>query len=144
MIDIKLSLAFGAALMIFGGALFRAHFAAWDEHRHDETLADRERNYFRSQFRRRVQVAVLIVLLGILIPLADFVIFMKAPRLFTVLVCVILLVAGWIMVLAALDWLSQRVFNRSLPSRIANVARRRRELEDEVERHRQRDSNGEE
>ena len=143
MIDIKLSLAFGAALMIVGGALFRSHFAAWDEHRRDAALEDRERNYYRSQFRRRVQVAVLIVLLGILIPLADFVIFMKAPKLFTILVSVILLVAGWMMVLAALDWLSQRVFNRTLHSRIANVARRRRELEDEVERHRHRDSNGE-
>jgi hypothetical protein len=142
-IDIKISLAFGAALMIVGGALFRSHFTAWDEHRHDETLEDRERNYYRSQFRRRVQVAVLIVLLGILIPLADFLIFMKSPRLFTVLVLGILLVAGWIMVLAALDWLSQRVFNRSLESRIANVARRRRELEDEVERLRNRDSDDE-
>ncbi len=142
MIDIKVSLAFGAALMIAGGALFRWHFAVWDEYRRDESLADRERSFYRTQFRRRVQIAILIVLMGVLVPLLDFVIFKDSPRLFTVLACGMLLVAAWIMVLGALDWLSLRVFNRSTQATLSSLARKRRELEEEVERLRKRGSNG--
>jgi hypothetical protein len=142
-IDIKVSLAFGAALMIAGGALFRWHFAAWDGYRRDATLADRERNFYRTQFRRRVQVAGLIVLMGILVPLLDFVISKRLPNMFTALTFGILLVTGWIMILAALDWLSMRVFNRSVRSSLESLAQKRRELEEEVERLRKRGSGGE-
>jgi hypothetical protein len=143
-IDIKLSLAFGAALMIAGGALFRWHFAAWDAYSRDEALADRERNFYRAQFRRRVQVAGLIVLMGILVPLLDFVISKRLPKLFTALAFGILIVTGWIIILAALDWLSMRVFDRSTRSNLESLARKRRELEEEVERLRKRGSNGRE
>jgi hypothetical protein len=141
-IDIKISLAFGAALMIAGGALFRWHFAAWNTYRGDNSLAERERNFYRTQFRRRVQVAGLIVLMGVLVPLLDFVIFKDSPRIFTALAFGILLVTAWIMILAALDWLSWRVFNRSTQLNLASLERKRRELEEEVERLRKRGSNG--
>lgn len=142
MIDIKVSLAFGAALMIVGGALFRWHFAAWDGYRQNTSLADRERNFYRAQFRRRIQVAALIFVMGILVPLLDFVIFKKSPRWFTALACVILVMTTWIIALAAFDWLSLRVFNRSTRSTPASLARKRRELEEEIERLRKRGSDG--
>jgi hypothetical protein len=141
-IDIKVSLAFGAALLIAGGALFRWHFAAWNAYRRDGTLADRERSFYRTQFRRRVQISVLIVLMGILVPLLDFVIFKQSPRLFTALALGMLFVAMWIMTLGAFDWLSLRVFNRSTRATQSSLARKRRELEEEVERLRKHDSNG--
>lgn len=142
MIDIKVSLAFGAALMIVGGALFRWHFAAWNAYRHDEKLDDRERRFFHSQFRRRVQISVLIILMGILVPVLDFLIFKDSPKLFTTLLCGVLLVSLWIMALAALDWLSSRVFNRGTSATLASLARKRRELEDELTRLHKRRSNG--
>ena len=140
--EIKLSLAFGAALMIGGGSLFRWHFAQWAEQKRDESLSDREKSFLRALFRRRVQVAVLIVLLGIFLPILDYVSTTGSARWFTLLAIGALLVTFWIMILAALDWLSQRVFRRAMDSRKLNLRRMRRALEEEADRLRRRHSNG--
>lgn len=141
--DIIASLVFGSALIVLGGFLIRWHYVAWSAQRHDVTIDDRERRHYRAQFRRRVQIAAMVILVGILLPLLEWLIERKQSReLITIIVIAVLLIAMWIMVLAMIDWLSMRVHNRVTQSAIAALTRKRRELEAEVERLRNKHSNG--
>lgn len=140
--DLFPSLAIGAGLLTVGTVLIRGHFAAWSTHRADTALTDDERAYYRRQFRRRVQVSALVILLGVMIPVGDALMQRKNPVFWTWYWIAILLIALWIMALAALDWLSFRTFHRALRANLASLARKRRELEDEIERLRRRGPNG--
>jgi hypothetical protein len=132
--DLKVSLAFGTMLVILGVALFRWHFSEWKAHRRNAALSDPQRNFFRQQFRRRIQVAVLIIVLGGFVPLLDFMISMKWARPFTALACISLLVTTWIMFLAALDWFSLRVSRRVRSASWSSVAQKREAIEAEIRR----------
>jgi drug/metabolite transporter (DMT)-like permease len=138
------SLVFGAALLVLGGFLIRWHIRTWREQRGDNSLDDGERRFSRAQFRRRFQIALLLMFLGGLIPLADYL--MTARLLSNVsaalLILGLLAVALWIMLLAALDWLSSRVQQRAARLSLARLERQRRELEDEVTRMREHLQNG--
>ena len=70
--DIKASLVFGIGLILLGLWLIRWHRAAWGSHRDDETTDDRGKLHYRRQFRRRMQIALLLILLGILLPVGDW------------------------------------------------------------------------
>ena len=61
----------GVALVTLGGVWLRWHVRVWRANRRDATLDDRERRHYRAQFLRRVQVAALLILLGLLIPAGD-------------------------------------------------------------------------
>ncbi len=143
--DITASLVFGAALVLLGAFLIRWHRAAWRSQRDDPELEPRDRQHFQAQFRRRVQVAILLILLGVLIPVGDALIVQrKNPQWITALLIAILMVALWIMALGAADWLSNRIHFRSTRAALAGLAQKRRELEAEVERLRKQRSNGRE
>jgi hypothetical protein len=104
---------------------------------------DRERRHYRLQFRRRVQVSALLILLGIMIPIGDWLMVQRRNLLWmTVYWIVVLILALWIMLLAAIDWLSTRMFVRATRATLAGLARKQRELEAEAERLRGRGSNG--
>lgn len=142
--ELLASLVFGAALLILGGFLIRWHIRTWHEQRGDSRLNDDERRFSRSQFRRRIQIALLLVLLGGLIPLADYLMTAKLISNLSaaLLILGLLAVALWIMLLAALDWLSSRVQQRAARLSLARLERQRRELEDEVSRMRNQLQNG--
>lgn len=81
--------------------------------------------------------------LGIMIPAGDiWLTRLRDPRLFAWYVLVLLLMTLWITVLAAFDWLASRLWNRRLNSAIAELERKRRDLEAEASRLRSRRSNG--
>ena len=145
--DIKASLALGIALVLLGAWLIRWHRAEWGLHRgHDGGQSsgdDRERRHFRLQFRRRLQVSVLLILLGFLIPFGDWLMVQRRnPMGITILWLAVLALALWIMLLAAVDWLSTRLYVRATRATLAGLARKQRELEAEAERLRGRGSNG--
>lgn len=143
--DIAASLVFGTALVILGACLIRWHRSSWRLQRDDPRLEPRDRQHYQSQFRRRIQVAILLILLGILIPAGDALIVQrKNPQGITALLIAILMVALWIMALGAFDWLSTRIHFRSTRAALAGLAQKRRELEAEVERLRKQRSNGRE
>lgn len=143
MIDIKASLAFGTALVVLGTWLVRWHRTAWKSQRDDDSHDDREKHHYGLQYRRRIQVAVLLILLGILIPLGDWLTMQnKNPRWFAVFILAVLAITLWVMLLAMLDWLSTRMHVRATRATIAGLDRKRRELEAEVERLRSNRSNG--
>src|SRR6266853_26053 len=103
--DIKASLAFGTALVLFASWLFRWHCRAWMEHSHDDMNDDRARHHYRRQFRRRIQVSVLLFLLGVMIPLGDWLMTQRQhPQWIAVFWMAVLALAMWIMMLAVFDW----------------------------------------
>lgn len=142
--DLVASFVFGAGLILLGACLARWHLRAWQAHRNDGTLNDGERAHYRAQVRRRVHISFLLILLGVIIPAWD----VLATRRFLSTqaallgIIVMLLVALWIMVLAMLDWLSTRVRRRAMLGALTSLARKKRELEDEVIRLRQQQRNG--
>lgn len=150
--DIKASLAMGFALISLGAWLIRWHLAVWGRQRAqdgDQTATgqntgdDRERRHYRLQFRRRIQVSTLLILLGVLIPLGDWLMVQRRnPLGITILWMIVLALALWIMLLAALDWLSTRMHVRATRAALSGLARKQRELEAEAERLRGRGSNG--
>jgi small-conductance mechanosensitive channel len=142
--DLLASLVFGTALLLLGGFLIRLHFTAWRRHQNDAGLEERERRHYRAQFRRRLQVSVLILVLGVILPVGDILMTTGrvSPFAATLWIMGMLLVALWIMLLAGLDWLSTRVHRRAVLGALAGLARKRRELEDEVARLRHEHRNG--
>ena len=145
--DIKASLAFGIGLVLMGLWLVRWHRVMWHAHRADDATDERAKLHYRRQFRRRMQVAVLLILLGILLPIGDWlterVVLQRrnvqwVAAFWIAMLCIVL----WIMLLAALDWLSSRMHVRATRAALGAFERKRRELEAEVERLRSKRSNG--
>jgi cell division protein FtsL len=129
------SLAAGALLAAFAAVLIRIHLRSLKNHLADPSLTERERGYYRTQFRRRIQIAAILALIGLLIPLADALIVNQiAPLVSTLILMGILILSLWIMVLAMFDWYSSRLQMRSLTASIASLAHKRRELEAELAR----------
>jgi cell division protein FtsB len=141
--DIKASLVFGTALVFLGVWLIRWHRAAWSAHRAEEATDERAKFHYRRQFRRRIQVSVLLILVGVMIPLGDWLMVQRPDPKWTAFFWIaVLLMALWIMLLAALDWLSSRMHVRAARAALGSLARKQRELEAEVERLRSKRSNG--
>jgi hypothetical protein len=145
--DFQAALAFGAGLVVLGAWLIRWHRTAWVVHRADAAIDDREKRHYRLQFRRRVQVAALLILLGILLPAGSWmtdraILQRKNVQWMVGFWVAVLIVALWIMALAALDWLSTQMHVRATRAALGSLARKQRELEAEIERLRNKGSNG--
>jgi hypothetical protein len=142
--SIAVSLAFGIALVVLGGMLIAWHCRMWNSHRNDSTVDDREMRRYRSQFRRRLQISGMLILLGVLIPLWDALTTFGRLTGHAAALWIIgmLLVTLWIMLLAALDWVAGRVQRRAHLAALSGLARKRQELEAEVARLRRPGRNG--
>lgn len=147
--QIKASLIFGTALIVLGASLMAWHRAVRDRHSDENTGNDRERRHFRLQFRRRVQVSALLILLGFMIPGGDWLIEAQrknpnrsAAAWITAYWLAVLLCALWVIALAILDWFSTRMHVRATRSALAGLDRKRRELQAELDRLRNEQSNG--
>ncbi|MBI3865797.1 MAG: hypothetical protein HY290_28320 [Planctomycetia bacterium] len=136
------SLVAGAALIVVGCGLIWWHLSTRATQCGDAALSDSDRLYFARQFRRRVQISLLVILLGVMIPVGDSLMQRDHPRFWTWYWIAVLMIALWIMALAALDWLSFRTYRRAARASLASLERKRRELEAEVDRFRKRGSNG--
>lgn len=141
--DIKASLAFGAGLILLGLWLIRWHRQTWKENDRAEAPDDRSRRHYRTQFRRRVQISGLLVLLGVMIPLGDWLMVQrKNPQTIAIFWMMVLAITFWIMLLALVDWLLTRMHVRATRAALSGLARQQRELEAEVDRLRKSQSNG--
>lgn len=87
------------------------------------------------QLRRRLQVSVMLGIIGLLIPVGDQLdwFFKDRPVLFVVFWVVVLFLVCWVVLMALADWLSTAAY-----SSLANIQlrRERREIEEEVRRYR--------
>ena len=141
--NIFVSCAFGALLVLLGGGLCIWHRREWNLRRRDPAIDAAERRHLGRQFRRRIQVALLIVAVGVVIPAGDvWLTARKDPRAFAWYVALILLLSAWMAALAMIDLLASRLWNRRLKTSLAQLERKRRELQAEADRLRRLRGNG--
>lgn len=134
------ALIFGAFLLIVGGGLLAAEIVA-GQRRREEPMEKAERVYFDRRHRRRLQVAGLILLIGVMIPVGDSLIpWRKAPGTFAVYWLIVIALAFWTIALAIGDRASTKLFEHVTLSRLQQ---QQFELEQAAERLRRSKSNGE-
>lgn len=148
-------LVVGLSLIVLAAFLIRWHFRAWNEHQADSTVDERELRYYRFQFRRRLFVSALLILLGVLIPAGDAMLTQlqqKAPApgaggwmpaLFAGYCILVLVIAMLLILVAFVDLAAGKAHRRATLGAIQGLARKRRELEAEVARLRAEHRNGE-
>jgi uncharacterized membrane protein YesL len=135
----------GMALVALAAFLIRWHFRAWHGHQADATIDARELRYYRYQFRRRLFISALLILLGILIPAGDALMVQlqrRLPALVAGYWLVVLAIAMLIILLAMIDLMAGNAHRRAMLGAIHGLARKRRELEAEVARLRNAHRNG--
>lgn len=133
------SLVVGAVLVILAAGLGWRQWSNWKTGPAGLPLEDHVRRHAWRQLRRRLQVSVMLGLVGVMIPVGDFLpVFRKSPQLFVIYWLLVLAAVVWIVLLALGDLASNLAF-----SRVArNQLRREREsLETALSKYRTQ-SNG--
>ena len=130
----------GAALFATGVLFIRWHVHEWREEKNNPGLDPNDRRHFYARYRRRMQTSGILVLLGILIPLGDWLIDRnKNPLPATIVWIVVLLLTMWVIVMALGDMLSTRTHSQVA---LSKVRQKQKELERQVAEIRSRDNNG--
>ena len=95
---------------------------------------DGSRLHADRQFRRRIQVAIMLGMVGILIPLGDQLdqLFVKRPVFFFVWVLCLFALVIWMVLIALGDWLSTFAYSGIVRSHLMHE---RNELEQEIRRY---------
>jgi cell division protein FtsB len=128
------SIVFGLLLVGCGVAMFASHRKSWRIQQADDTLNEADREYFCRRFRRRSQVAALIALIGVLIPLGDLIFTVVVPNrrvagLFPLYFGSVLLLGLWVGVLGLADWTATMSHARAA---LARTEAERRALEEKL------------
>jgi hypothetical protein len=127
--------------LIFGGLLLSIAIAmgvyVWRARRALDRLVENDpqaRQHADRQFRRRMQISVMLGIVGILIPLGDQLedVFVKRHLLFWAWISCVLLLVVWMILMALGDWLSTVTYSAVARSRLRYE---RRELEEEIRRY---------
>ena len=134
-----MNISFGALLVVVSVYLSHRQIAFW-HHLDRETLQQRELKYFRAQFRRRMQVSVLIGIIGVTIGIVDVV---KSPLVFSIFFISWLVMLAWIVGLALLDFVSAQIFlGQITDSQRAKKAEMEAQIRELKDQHRTGEENG--
>jgi hypothetical protein len=139
------AVSFGAALAVGGLVMMRRHLSTWRGEKNDPGLDDADRFYYFRRYRRRMQTSAMIAVIGVLIALGDTVLplILGNHRHFRLVFGsywgAVLLLTGWVIVMALSDLVSASAHSRVALSR---VRLKQRELEKQLEDIRRRGSNG--
>ncbi len=126
-----ITILFGLALMVLAVMLFVRNRAAWLA-RQPDRLDDTAKKFQTRQHRRRKHAAILIAVVGLAIVLSVWV---PDPKSAAIYWLVVLLIAGWMAVLAAIDLIATRAhFGRLLQDQRDERAALEAELE-QLKRH---------
>ena len=120
-----------ACAIVMGVFVRRARRALDEDLEHDDST----RILANGQFRRRIQISVMLGMIGILIPLGDQLdqLFIRRPFLFFVWVGCVFILVIWMVLMALGDWLSTFAFSAVARTHLRHE---RRELEEEIRRYR--------
>lgn len=140
----NMGLLVGSALLVLSAVLIRMHRRSWRRWQQDRHLAEGERSFYRRQFRRRVQVAILLMVIGVMIAVGDkWIPWQRAPGLFTFYWMLIVVLALWIVMLAIGDQIAGMARARVAASRSrTRLTELRGELERIQRQHTQHKGNG--
>lgn len=128
------SLIFGSVLIVvavvFAGFVWRSR-RALDSIVESDDLAQLHAN---RQFRRRMQVSVMLGIIGLLIALGDQLdqLFAKRPLYFLMWVASVILLTFWMVLMALGDWLSTMTYSEIAKARLRFE---RRELESQIRQY---------
>ncbi len=117
---------------------------AWQRQKIDPDINPRERDFYSRQFRRRLQMAVLVGLIGILIPLGDTeIIWQSRPMEWACYITFVLLLSLWVLLLGFGDLAAIRSHHlpslQSLKDRQRALQAKVAELREETDRFKQSD-----
>ncbi len=130
----------GVGLVVVGLSFLRWNVREWQEAKNSSHHDDHDRQHYYNRFRRRVQTTSLLILVGVLIPVGDWLIVRgKNPLIATIYWCVVLLLVVWILLLAVADMISTRTYSRV---ELSKIQQKKRELERQLTHLRTRNSNG--
>lgn len=101
---------FGALLAAIGVALICLHVRSHRAHEQDTRISDKDRRFLNRQYTRRMQTSSLTVFLGGLIAIGGRVtIFQQSPWMATIYVCILLMLAVWLLLLGVGDAVASRI-----------------------------------
>lgn len=129
----------GAGLILVGGLFILWHVREWREERNDSSLDDFDVKHYHARYRRRMQTSGMLVFLGILIPLWDWLLDQKMVMPATLVGFLVFALVAWVIVLALGDMLSTRNHSHVAMSK---VRQKQRELEKKVAELRRQENNG--
>jgi hypothetical protein len=127
--------------LIFGGVLLVVAcimgILVWRTRRSLEAVLENDENsrlHADRQFRRRMQVSVMLGLIGILIPVGDQLdkVFVARPALFFVWVGIVFVLTIWMVLMALGDWLSTVAYSAIERSHLRH---QRTALEEDIRRY---------
>lgn len=128
-----ISLIAGLCIVAVGVALLWSQSAAWRSQQHEFRDDPRELRHLEARWRRRLQTSGLIVIVGILIPVADVQVIWRAlgPQAAALMWIAIVSLCIWIVVLAVGDMVTTRAHSRAT---LARLQAHKQQLMDELER----------
>jgi hypothetical protein len=134
-----LALGVGAGLVAVGLLFMRWHVQEWRQEKNDPALDPHDRDHYYARYRRRMQTSGMITVLGILIPLWDWLGELMLPIPWTIMGFVVFGLIGWIILMAFGDMLSTRSHSHAA---LSKVRQKQRELERQVAELKNRGGNG--
>jgi hypothetical protein len=133
------ALVFGGCLIIAGVLMILAQRRAQREIA-GGTISAAEQAYLNKRIRRREQVAGMILLIGVMIPLGDSLIpWEKAPATFAVYWMIVIVLAAWTGLLAIGDLFATRAF---MSIELNQLHRKQVELENAAQQLKRGEGNG--
>jgi len=101
------------ALLGIAGLLIDSHSRTWRDARDSATLPDRDKNFARSMYRRRMQASSMIGVMGAAIGIWPIVEAEGRPWALALYTAILLAACAWILLLAILDvWATRRHYQR--------------------------------
>lgn len=124
---------FGISLFLFGAVLMITHWQVWQQQR-EHRIEAVEFRHLRNRYVRRMQTSAGVATLGLLVAAGDVWIWDFGPAAAAVFWIGVLLLAGWVGLLAAGDFLSIRTWSQTLKAQNENS---RRALQAELDKLRE-------
>jgi phosphatidylglycerophosphate synthase len=125
--------SFGAALVGIGISFLMSHVRSWRRQRGNPDLETAQRTFYERRFRRRAQIASLLIIIGVLLGVGDLALsvppFNRTPLLAAILLGSALLLTVWVVLLAFAEFWSTVANARA---ELARVDRKRRDLERQI------------
>jgi hypothetical protein len=136
MSDIIATIILGLIVVLIGGGFAYHHMSVIFKHSRNASGEDTrwDHLHFHRQYRRRMHVSVLLIIIGFLIPVCDWLITSKRHQSAAVIcLMAILLTVFWIVILAIADMFSTRRYQRYVLARLHGIEHKHRELETHIE-----------
>ncbi len=125
------SLLFAAILLLVAGWMTRAHIRSWQRICRQSDVPQRELDYRRNQFRRRVQTSAMLAVLGVGLVIGQVLIRFRVggPWMIVVYWAVLIVLILWLALLAVADMVAtQLYFGRLRQDHLVEEARLKAQL----------------